>query len=66
MSRELVGILDRLGSSQDFWDQRLEKLRKKSRQMDHYFSNQASRMQEIADRCGVHHVDNMVSLAGLE
>jgi hypothetical protein len=64
MSRDLAGILDRLGTNQEFWDWRLGKLREKSRQMGCYFATRAGRMKEIAARRGVHHVDNTVSLAG--
>ena len=59
MSRELAGILECLGSSQEFWDRRLEKLRSKSREMGHYFATRAGRIKEIAARRGVHHVDNV-------
>ncbi len=59
MSRELAGILERLGTSQEFWDRRLEKLRKKSREMGHYFTTRAARIKEIAAHRGVHHVDNV-------
>ena len=59
MSREQAGILGRLGTSQEIWDRRLEKLRDKSREMGHYFSTQAGRTKEIAARRGVHHVDNV-------
>jgi hypothetical protein len=57
--RGLAGIFERLGTSQEFWDRRLEKLRSKSREMGHYFATRAARIKGIAARRGMHHVDNV-------
>ncbi|MBN2291137.1 MAG: hypothetical protein JXM70_01855 [Pirellulales bacterium] len=59
MSRELADILKRLGTTQEFWDRRLEKLRSKFREKGHYFATQTACIKEIAARRGIHHVDNV-------
>lgn len=63
LSREVAGILERLGTSAEFWQQRMKKLFGKPRLLDSYFSTSAERLKEIAARRGVHHVDNEISLA---
>ncbi|MEZ6096761.1 MAG: hypothetical protein R3C03_21475, partial [Pirellulaceae bacterium] len=65
VSAELAGIFERLGTSAEFWNDRLQSFFKKSRLMGSYFSTDASRLQEIASRRGVHHVDNAISLRPL-
>lgn len=64
MSRELAGIFERLGTSAEFWQQRLEKLFGKSRIFGNYFATRGDRLTDTATRRGLHHVDNAVSLAG--
>jgi REP element-mobilizing transposase RayT len=63
ISSELSGILDRLGTSAEYWQHRIEKLFAKPRAMGSYFTTNRERLSEIAARRGVHHVDNAVSLA---
>lgn len=63
LSREVTGILDRLGTTAEFWQQRMKKLFGKPRLLGSYFSTSAERLKEIAARRGVHHVDNEISLA---
>jgi REP element-mobilizing transposase RayT len=58
VSAEVAGIFDRLGTSAEFWDQRLKKFFGKSRLMGNYLACQTERLKEIATRRGVHHVDN--------
>ena len=60
ISSEVTGILDRLGTSADIWQQRLTKLFAKSRFSGNYFATHSARLAEIAARRGVHHVDNLV------
>jgi len=62
VSTEVAGILDRLGTSAEFWQHRMEQMFKKSRVLGSYFSTSAERLQEVAAHRGVHHVDNAVSL----
>ncbi len=63
VTSELRGIFERLGTSAEFWEHRLKKLFGKSRLLGNYFATSRERLQEIADRRGVHHVDNAVPLA---
>ena len=63
MSQEVAGILERLESSAEFWEQRMTKLFSQSRVLGNYFATSAERLKEIAAHRGVHHVDNTVSLA---
>jgi hypothetical protein len=62
LSAELAGILDRLDTSAEYWQQRIEKLFSKPRAMGSYFATSRRRLTEVAARRGVHHVDNAVSL----
>lgn len=64
LSAEVAHIFERLGTSAEFWQQRMKKLFGKSRLLGSYFATSAERLKEIAARRGVHHVDNEVSLAG--
>jgi REP element-mobilizing transposase RayT len=63
VSNEVVGIFDRLGTSAELWDSRLEKLFGKSRLLGSYFAVDTDRLREVAARRGVHHVDNTVAVA---
>lgn len=63
ISREVAGILDRLGTSGEVWSHRLQRLAAKSRQLGVYFASDRARLQAAAQHRGVHHVDNAISLA---
>ena len=63
MGNYLAAILDRLGTSAEFWEDRLQKLFGKSRLLGSYFSTAPDRLRVIAARQGVHHVDNSVQLS---
>ena len=63
VTSELRGIFERLGISAEFWEHRLKKLFGKSRLLGSYFATSRERLQEIAARRGVRHVDNAVPLA---
>jgi len=63
VSREVAGIMDRLGTSAGLWEHRLKSLFGKSRLFGNYFSTNPDRLREIASRRGVHHVDNAVTAA---
>jgi hypothetical protein len=52
-----------LGTSAEYWEQRLKKLLGKSRLLGCYFATTRARLQEIAIRRGVHHVDNAINVA---
>jgi REP element-mobilizing transposase RayT len=60
MPRALAGIFQRLGTSAEFWGQRLKKLFAKSRLSGSYFTTDRARLRDLAKRRGVHHLDNLV------
>jgi REP element-mobilizing transposase RayT len=62
VSREVAGILERLGTSADFWEQRLKKLFTRSRLLGTYFATDRERLRQLAARRGVHHLDNLVAV----
>jgi REP element-mobilizing transposase RayT len=64
VSAEVAGILDRLGTSAEFWQSRLKKLLGKPRLLGCYFATSRDRLREVATRRGVHHLDNAVALSG--
>lgn len=62
VSREIAGILDRLGASVDIWQRRIAKLFSKSRLLGNYLSADPARLREVAAQRGLHHIDNAMSL----
>ncbi len=62
--REVAGVLERLGSSADFWEARMKKLFAKTRLLGSYFATRSEKLREIATHRGLHHVDNAISLSG--
>jgi REP element-mobilizing transposase RayT len=58
ISREISGILERLGSSAESWWSRLEKL-SRGRLMGRFFAASRARLQEVASHLGVHHLANL-------
>jgi REP element-mobilizing transposase RayT len=58
ISAELAGILQRLGSSADRWQARLEKL-KAGRLLGRFFAGTRARLREAALALGVHHLANL-------
>ena len=58
MSREVAEILDRLGSSADHWQARLEKLRQ-GRLPGRFFASSRKRLKEVADQLGLKRVANL-------
>ena len=63
VSGEVAGILERLGSSDEFWEARMKKLFAKTRLLGSYFATRSEKLDEIAAHRGLHHVDNAVSLS---
>jgi REP element-mobilizing transposase RayT len=59
---ELEGIFQRLGTSAEFWEQRIKSLMGKTRLMGCYFSVSRQRLRELARQKGLHHLDNAVPL----
>lgn len=62
MSAEVAGILERLGTSAEYWESRLKKLLGTPRLFGSYFATSRDRLREVATRRGVHHIDNAVAL----
>ena len=58
ISAELTGILERLGSSAESWQARLEKLRG-GRLLGRFFAASRERPREVATRLGVHRLANL-------
>jgi REP element-mobilizing transposase RayT len=63
VSDEVAGILDRLGTSAEFWEAQIRSLFGKARLMGTYFSASRDRLRELARQKGVRHLDNAVPLA---
>jgi hypothetical protein len=64
VSAEVVGILDRLGTSAEFWQSRLKKLFGKPRLVESNFATSRDRLRDVATRRGVPHLDDAVALSG--
>ena len=58
ISSELAGILNRLGSSAESWQARLEKL-KHGRLLGRFFAASRHRLREVAAHLNVHHLANL-------
>jgi hypothetical protein len=58
ISAELVGILERLGSSAESWQVRLEKL-KVGRLLGRFFAASRARLRAVASHLGMHHLANL-------
>jgi hypothetical protein len=58
LSRDVAEILDRLGSSADHWQARLEKLRQ-GRLLGRFFATSRQRLRDVADRLGLRRVPNL-------
>jgi len=64
ISRDVAGILERLGTSAELWGHRVKKLFARSRLIGSYFSTDANCLRELAEQRGVHHLNNLVALPG--
>ncbi len=62
LSREMAGIFDRLGTSAEFWQDRLKKLFAKARLLGSYFATDQQRLRDLAERRGMHHLDNLIAV----
>jgi hypothetical protein len=62
ISAELAGILDRIGSSAECWQQRMEKL-KNGRSFGRFFAASRDKLREIAGRLNVRRLVNLVGCA---
>jgi len=60
ISQEVAEILQRLGSSADGWQARLEQLKRRSgRLLGRFFAVTRERLRAVAKQCGVHHLANL-------
>ena len=62
LSRELAGIFERLGTSSEFWSQRMKALFASARFLGSYFTTDRVRLRDLAARRGVHHLDNLITV----
>ena len=62
LSREVAEILDRLGTSADHWQARLEKLRH-GRLVGRFFASSRKRLQDVAEQLGLRRVPNLAGCA---
>jgi len=62
--KEVAGILGRLGSSPDFWQHRLEKLRDRSRIFGTVFATKRSEINRMAESRGVKKLSNLNACSG--
>jgi hypothetical protein len=62
ISAELAGILDRLGSSAEGWQLRMERL-KNGRSFGRFFAASRAKLREVARRLNVRHLVNLVGCA---
>ena len=61
VSRAVVSILDRLGTSAEVWGLRVQRLLSQDRLLGSYFSTDRQRLRELACKRGVHHLNNLGS-----
>ncbi len=62
ISAELAGILERLGTTAESWQARLEKL-KAGRLLGRFFAARRARLRETATRLRLHHLANLAGCA---
>lgn len=63
LSAEMASVFERLGTSAEFWDQRLKKLFAQERLLGSHFAADRQRLRELAASKGVHHLDNLVHVS---
>lgn len=63
VSHQVAGILERLGSSADLWQSRIQRLFAKPRLQGSYFTTDQQRLRKLAAERGVHHLDNLIKLS---
>jgi len=63
ITQEVAGIMNRLGTSPEYWQAHLQHLLGKTRWLGSYCATSTERLKAIATNRGVHHVDN--ALGGL-
>jgi hypothetical protein len=64
ISRQVAGILERLGTSVEFWQGRIQAMFQRSRLLGSYVASERQRLRAVAQQRGVHHVNNTVRLSG--
>jgi REP element-mobilizing transposase RayT len=61
LTTAVAGIMAQLGTSPEYWQAHLQKLLGKTRWLGRYCATSAERLKAIAEKRGVHHVDNALS-----
>jgi hypothetical protein len=60
ISHEVEEILQRIGSSAEGWQARLEQLKRRGgRLLGRYFAVTRERLRAVARQCGLHHLANL-------
>ena len=60
ISREVAEILQRIGSSAEGWQARLERLKRRGgRLLGRFFAVSRERLRAVAEQCGLHHLVNL-------
>jgi hypothetical protein len=62
VNRNLMGILERLGTSTDVWNDRLRQLFGKRQLLGSYFATDRQRLRNLATARKAHHLDNLITL----
>lgn len=65
LSQEVAGVMDRLGTSAEYWQAHMRNLFAKTRWIGCYAATRAEALKAVALRRGVHHVDNALGAAAL-
>jgi len=61
LSADVAPIFERLGTNSDTWAQQMRQLLSPARLVGNYFTTQPNRLQAIANKRGLHHLQNLVS-----
>jgi hypothetical protein len=60
ISQEVAEILQRLGSSAESWQARLERLKRRGgRLLGRFFAGSRARLRAVAKQCGLYHLANL-------
>ena len=62
VSRDVAGILERLGTNADVWSARIQQMQSKNRLMGCFFATDRDRLRALAASNGRHHLDNVVGM----
>jgi REP element-mobilizing transposase RayT len=63
LSRDVAGIMQRLGTTAEVWHERIVQLFNKPRWLGNFCTTKRERLKDVAHRRGLHHVDNAIAAA---